>query len=337
MVKSIGRLVFISKPYESSPMVNSYILRRILIAIVLIWVVLTAIFFMMRLLPGDALIAMSGEIPDTMTPEQKENIKHDLGLDRPVLVQYVDWLTKSLHADFGLSISSKRPVLRDILVRVPRTVELAISSLIVGLLIGIPLGVLTALYHNSFFDVAVNSVLTLFGTLPVYITGIALILIFGLKLGWVPTGGFVEFSDNWGKHLRLLILPSLALGLWIGAVAARMTRTTMLEVLSEDYIRTAKSKGMPQKLILFRHALRNAMIPVVTTIGLQMGALLGGAVMTETVFTWPGIGSALISAVTRRDYPVVQGAVVITVTAFIFTNLLVDIIISYLDPRVTYK
>ena len=318
-------------------MANIYIFRRILVSIVLVWVVLTLIFFMVHLLPGDALLSMAGDIPDQMTAEQRAEISHEMGLDRPLAVQYLDWIGKALHGDFGTSVSSRRPVIRDILVRVPRTAELAFSGLIVGLLIGIPLGVLSALYHNSFFDVAVNGVLTVVGTLPVYVTGIVLILIFGLKLGWVPTGGFVEITDNLGEHLRLLILPSFTLGTWIGAVAARMTRTTMLEVLSEDYIRTAAAKGLPQKMILFRHALRNAMIPVVTTIGLQVGSLLGGAVLTEAVFTWPGIGSALVSAVARRDYPVVQGAVVITVTAFIFTNLIVDIIISYLDPRVSYK
>jgi peptide/nickel transport system permease protein len=318
-------------------MAITYIIRRVFISILLIFVTLTAIFFMLRLLPGDALLAMSGERPETMSPKQRAALEHKLGLDRPVVVQYLDWMVKALQGDFGISISSRRPVIRDILVRVPRTVELAFSGLIVGVLIGVPTGVLSALYHNSPFDVIVNSILTVLGTLPTYITGIALILIFGLQLGWVPTGGFVEITDNLGEHLRLLILPSLALGFWIGAVAARMTRTTMLEVLSEDYIRTAAAKGLPQNLILFRHAFRNAMIPVVTTIGLQVGSLLGGAVMTEIVFTWPGIGSALVSAVTRRDYPVIQGAVVITVTAFIFTNLVIDILISYLDPRVSYK
>jgi peptide/nickel transport system permease protein len=318
-------------------MANSYIFRRLLISLALIFVVLTVIFFLMRLLPGDALIAMSGEIPQTMSAETRAAISHQLGLDRPIAVQYVDWMGKALKGDFGISVASRRPVIRDILVRVPRTIELAFSGLIVGLLVGIPLGILSALYHNSLFDIVVNSVLTVFGTLPVYITGILLIIVFGLKLGWVPTGGFVEASTNLGKHLRLLILPALALGMWIGAVTSRMTRTSMLEVLSEDYIRTAAAKGLPQRLILFRHALRNALIPVITSIGLQVGSLLGGAVLTETVFTWPGIGSALVSAVEFRDYPVVQGAVVITVTAFILTNLIIDIIISYLDPRVSYK
>ncbi len=318
-------------------MTKTYIIRRLLVSLVLIWVVLTAIFFLMRLLPGDALLAMSGERPESMSAEQRKIMMHQLGLDRPVTVQYAEWFGNVLKGDFGISLSSRRPVIRDVLVRVPRTIELAFAGLIVGVVIGIPIGVLTALYHNSPFDVIVNSLLTVLGSLPVYVAGIVLILIFGLKLGWVPTGGFVEASDNLWEHLRLIILPSITLGLWIGAVTSRMTRSTMLEVLSEDYIRTAAAKGLTQKLILFRHALRNAMIPVATTIGLQVGSLLGGAVLTEEVFTWPGIGSALVSAVSRRDYPVIQAAVVVVVTAFIFTNLIVDIIISYLDPRVSYK
>lgn len=318
-------------------MTKTYILRRLLVSLVLIWVVLTTIFFLMRLLPGDALLAMSGERPESMSAEQRKIMMHKLGLDRPVTVQYAEWFTNVLKGDFGISLSSRRPVIRDVLVRVPRTIELAFAGLLVGVVIGIPIGVLSALHHNSAFDVIVNSVLTVLGSLPVYVAGIALILIFGLKLGWVPTGGFVEASDNLWEHIRLLILPSITLGLWIGAVTSRMTRSTMLEVLSEDYIRTAAAKGLTQKLILYRHALRNAMIPVVTTVGLQVGSLLGGAVLTEEVFTWPGIGSALVSAVSRRDYPVIQAAVVVVVTAFIFTNLMVDIIISYLDPRVSYK
>jgi peptide/nickel transport system permease protein len=318
-------------------MTKTYILRRLLVSLVLIWVVLTAIFFLMRLLPGDALLAMSGERPESMSAAQRKIMMHELGLDRPVTVQYIEWFTNVLHGDFGISLSSRRPVIRDVLIRIPRTIELAFAGLLVGVLIGIPIGVLTALYHNSSFDVIVNSILTGLGSLPVYVAGIVLILVFGLKLGWVPTGGFVEASDNLWEHLRLIILPSITLGLWIGAVTSRMTRSTMLEVLSEDYIRTAAAKGMTQNIILFRHALRNAMIPVVTTVGLQVGSLLGGAVLTEEVFTWPGIGSALVSAVTRRDYPVIQAAVVVVVTAFIFTNLLVDIIISFIDPRVSYK
>jgi peptide/nickel transport system permease protein len=318
-------------------MTKTYILRRLLISLVLIWVVLTTIFFLMRLLPGDALLAMSGERPESMSAEQRKIMMHELGLDRPLTVQYVEWFSNVLKGDFGISLSSRRPVIRDVLIRVPRTIELAFGGFIVGVLIGIPIGVLSALHHNSPFDVVVNSILTVLGSLPVYVAGIALILLFGLKLHWVPTGGFIEITKNPGEHLRLLILPSITLGLWLGAITSRMTRSTMLEVLSDDYIRTAAAKGLPQRLILYRHALRNALIPVVMTVGLEVGSLLGGAVLTEEVFTWPGIGSALVSAVSRRDYPVIQAAVVIVVMAFIFTNLFVDIIVSFIDPRVSYK
>jgi peptide/nickel transport system permease protein len=215
-------------------------------------------------------------------------------------------------------------------------VELAVAALVVGLILGIPAGVMTALYRNSRTDVILNGLLVLLGSLPVYITGVFLLLVFGLYLGWVPTGGFVEFSENPWQHLRLMVLPSLTLGLWLGAVAARMTRHSMLEVLSQDYVRTAFAKGLANRTVYYVHALRNAMIPVVTAIGLQIGALLGGAVLTETVFSWPGLGSAFVSAVLRRDYPVIQGIVIITVTAFVFTNLAVDLIVGYLDPRISH-
>lgn len=312
-----------------------YLIQRVVVAIALIWFVMTLVFILVHSLPGDAVLAMSGERPEGMSPEQRALRRQELGLDRPISTQYVDWLGKAVQADFGVSLSSKRPVLRDVLIRIPRTVELAAAALVIGLCIGIPSGVLTALHRNSRLDVVVNGGLVVLGSLPVYVTGIFLLLVFGLYLGWVPTGGFVEIGDDLGAHLRLMILPSMTLGLWLGAVAARMTRHAMLEVLSQDYIRTAFAKGLSGRTVRYRHALRNALIPVVTATGLQIGALLGGAVLTETVFTWPGLGSALVSAVLRRDYPVIQGVVVITVTAFVFTNLAVDLIVGALDPRVS--
>ncbi len=315
-------------------MVN-YFIQRVILAVVLVWLVITIVFFLVRLLPGDAVMAMAGQSPQGMTAEQRESARHELGLDRPVYIQYVNWLNRAMHGDFGDSISSKRPVIRDVLVRIPRTVELTVCALIIGLLLAIPAGVISALHRNSYIDVTINGVLVLLGSLPVYITGVFLLIIFGLNLGWVPTGGFAEFTQNPGLHLRLLILPSLTLGLWVGAVAARMTRHAMLEVLSQDYVRTAFAKGLANRTVYYAHALRNALIPVVTAIGLQVGALLGGAVLTEMVFTWPGLGSAFVSAVLRRDYPSIQGILIITVTLFIFTNLIVDMIVAVLDPRIS--
>jgi ABC-type dipeptide/oligopeptide/nickel transport system permease component len=312
-----------------------YMIRRIVIAVALIWFVMTLVFVLVHSLPGDAVLAMAGERPEGLSPEQRALRRQELGLDRPLSTQYFDWLSRATRADFGTSLSSKRPVLRDVLIRIPRTVELAAAALVVGLSLGVPAGVLTALHRNSRLDVILNGALVVVGSLPVYITGIFLLLVFGLYLGWVPTGGYVEIGDDLGAHLRLMILPSMTLGLWLGAVAARMTRHAMLEILSQDYIRTAFAKGLTGRAVRYRHALRNALIPVVTATGLQIGALLGGAVLTETVFTWPGLGSALVSAVLRRDYPVIQGVVVITVTAFVFTNLAVDLLVGVLDPRVS--
>jgi peptide/nickel transport system permease protein len=315
--------------------VTRYLVQRVLLALGLVWVVMTLVFFLARSLPGDAVLAMAGERPETMSPEQRALMRRQLGLDRPLYTQYADWLARAVQGDFGTSLSSRRPVIRDIVIRIPRTLELAVTALVIGFALGVPVGVITALRRNRRTDVVLNGLLVVLGSLPVYITGIFLLLLFGLYLGWVPTGGFVEMSDDPGGHLRMLILPSMTLALWLGAVAARMTRHAMLEVLSQDYVRTAFAKGLATHRVYYGHALRNALIPVVTAAGLQIGALLGGAVLTETVYTWPGLGSALVSAVLRRDYPVIQGVVVITVTAYIFTNLAVDLIVGALDPRIS--
>ncbi len=316
---------------------SDYIVKRIAVSLGLIWFVMSLIFFLVHSLPGDAILALGGDRPESMSKEQREFMLHELGLDRPLYIQYMDWLGKAVQGDFGVSISSKRPVLRDVLVCVPRTVELAVGALLIGFPLGITAGVVAALHRNSRADVLINGTFVMLGSLPVYITGIVLLLVFGLYLGWVPTGGFVELSENWTAHLRLLILPSLTLGLWLGAVAARMTRHAMLEVLSQDYIRTAFSKGLARRTVHFSHALRNALIPVVTATGLQIGSLLGGAVLTETVYTWPGLGSMFVSAVLQSNYPVIQGVVVIMVTAFVFTNLAVDLFIGCLDPRISRR
>nr|WP_319394874.1 ABC transporter permease [uncultured Desulfobacter sp.] len=313
----------------------NYIIKRVCIALLTVWLILTMVFFLVRMLPGEAVLSMAGHSPKGLTAEQREYLNHKLGLDRPVVVQYADWMSKAVRGDLGISINSRRPVMRDVLVRIPRTVEITFVALVIGLAIALPGGVISALHRDSFLDVSINGTLVLLGSTPVYIMGLFLLLYFGLHLGWVPTGGYTEFSKDPWQHLRLLILPSLTLGLWIGAVAARMTRHSMLEVLSQDYIRTAFAKGLSKRAVYYVHALRNALIPVVTAIGLQVGALLGGAVLTEVVFTWPGLGSAFVSAVMRRDYPSIQGILIVTVTLFIFTNLIVDIIVTLLDPRIS--
>jgi len=314
---------------------SGYVVKRVLVALALVWFIMTLVFFLVHSLPGDAILAMGGDRPETMSEEQRAAMRHELGLDRPLYVQYAGWLVHAAYGDFGTSVSSKRPVLRDVLVCVPRTLELALGALLCGLPLGIVAGICTALRRNSRTDVLVNGAFVVVGSLPVYISGLVLLLVFGLYLGWVPTGGFVAIDESLNAHLRLLILPSLTLGLWLGAVAARMTRHAMLEVLSQDYIRTAFSKGLASSAVYYRHALKNALIPVVTATGLQMGSLLGGAVLTETVYTWPGLGLAFVAAVLRRDYPVIQGVVVITVTGFVFTNLAVDLLVGWLDPRIS--
>ncbi|MBN1315725.1 MAG: ABC transporter permease [Anaerolineales bacterium] len=315
---------------------TQYFIRRVIATVVVIWFSMTLIFIGIRLMPGDITLAQGGERPSTMSPEQREHIRKKLGLDKPIYIQYINYFVKVIHGDLGISFQSKRPVFNDVIVLVPRTAEMAFSGLIVGIIIGIPAGIVCAVKQNGWIDTIINAMLVLFGSLPVYVSGIALIFIFGLKLGWVPTGGFVKASDNLGEHLRLLLLPSTTLGLWLGAITARMTRSSLLEVLSQDYIRTAFAKGVSTFKVYVGHALKNALIPVVTSIGLQVGSLLGGAVLTETVFTWPGLGKTFVSAVLVRDYTVIQGVVMVSVSAFVVTNMIIDIGIGFLDPRIVF-
>lgn len=314
-----------------------YFVRRFLIAVAVVWAALTFIFFALRMLPGDVLLANTGEQQMTMTEEERAAARAKLGLDRPLYVQYADWFGKViLHGDFGVSQLSKRPVLPDLAVRIPRTLELALGGLLLGTLLGIPAGILCALRRNSWVDRILTAVLVFLGSLPVYVAGIVLLAVFGLQLKWVPVGGFTPLKENAWDHLRALSLPCTTLGLWLGAVTARMTRSSLLEVLSQDYIRTAYAKGLSSRAVNIGHALKNAAIPVVTSLGLSVGSLLGGAVLTETVFTWPGLGLMFVNSVIRRDYPTVQAVVIVTVVAFIFTNMLVDMFVGLLDPRISY-
>jgi ABC-type dipeptide/oligopeptide/nickel transport system permease component len=315
---------------------TQYFMRRAIAAIMVIWVSMSLIFIGIRLMPGDITLALGGERPILMSPERKEAVKKQFGLDKPIYVQYINWFVRIFQGDLGISFQSRRPVLEDVAVLVPRTAEMAAAGLIVGVIIGIPAGILCAVKQNSWIDTTINAGLVLLGSLPVYVSGIILLFVFGLKLRWVPTGGYVKASQNLGEHLRLLALPATTLGLWLGAITARMTRSSLLEVLSQDYIRTAFAKGVSTTKVYVGHALKNALIPVVTSIGLQVGSLLGGAVLTETVFTWPGLGKTFVSAVLVRDYSVIQGVVMVSVSVFVVTNMMIDVGISYLDPRIAF-
>ncbi|MCS7173241.1 MAG: ABC transporter permease [Armatimonadetes bacterium] len=302
-----------------------YVLKRLLLAFPVLLGVSVVVFATLRLIPGDPAQIMAGQ---AATQEVVEEIRRSLGLDQPLPVQYLYFLRNILRGDLGRSLFSGAPVVEELGQRFPRTVRLAMASMALAALIGIPAGIVAATRRLSWVDTLVM-VLALAGvSMPVFWLGLNLILVFSVRLGWLPAFG----HETW----RHLVLPSLTLGTASAAVIARMTRSSMLEVLGQDYIRTARAKGLLERAVVYRHALRNALIPVVTILGLQLGTLLSGAVLTETVFAWPGIGRLLVEAVLARDYPVVQGTVLLIATTFVVLNLLVDILYALLDPRIRY-
>jgi peptide/nickel transport system permease protein/oligopeptide transport system permease protein len=302
-----------------------YILRRLLAAVPTLLGVSLVVFMMVRLLPGDPARIVAGLLA---SEQDVELIRHQLGLDQPGLVQYAIFLARLTHFDLGTSVRTGQPVLSEVASRLPWTAELATTSIAIAALLGISGGILAAVHHNDKLD-AVISALMLFGiSMPVYWFGLMLIVVFVIKLQWLPAAG----SQDPGAW----VLPTLTLAAFSVALIARMTRSTMLEVLNADYVRTAQAKGLVDRAVVYGHALRNALLPVVTVVGHQFGTLLGGAVLTETVFGWPGMGQLLVDALFARDYPVVQGIVLTFSTLFILVNLLVDVLYGYIDPRIHY-
>lgn len=311
-------------------------------------------FGFIRLLPGDPIMLMSGE--RVMAPERYEALTKQFGYDQPYIVQYFDYVMKAFQGNFGNSISTKGPVLNEFLQLFPATLELSICAIIFAVALGVPAGVLAAVKRGSFWDQAIMSTALIGFSMPIFWWGLMLIIVFSNPdmLGWAPVSGRISlmyfFPNGTGFMLidsllsgqagafksavSHLILPTIVLGTIPLAVIARQTRSAMLEVLSEDYVRTARAKGLTSYRVIGVHALRNALIPVVTTIGLQVGVMLAGAVLTETIFSWPGIGKWIVEAVFRRDYPVIQGALLIIASIIMLVNLLVDILYGLINPRI---
>ncbi|MDR7521030.1 MAG: ABC transporter permease [Armatimonadota bacterium] len=312
---------------------TGYIIRRIAALVPVLVIVATVGFFLIYLTPGDPAAVMLG--PDA-TQEELENLRRLMGLDRPLLVQLLRWYGRTLRGDLGYSIFLQRPVLQAIIERLEPTVLLTLFSLALAVAIGIPAGVIAAVRRNSWIDQAAMGV-ALFGvSVPNFWLGLNLILIFSVWLGVLPVAGYVPVEQSLAGAVRSLVLPAVVLGISGSALIARMTRSSMLEVLGQDYIRTARAKGNLERRVVYRHALRNAMIPTVTVIGLALGGLLAGAIVTETVFALPGVGRLVISSVLRRDYPVIQGILMFIAAIYVVINLLIDVVYVYLDPRVKY-
>ena len=313
---------------------GKYALRRLGVMLPLLFAVSIVVFALTRFIPGDIVDEMYAEYD--AQPQVIEEMRRYLGLDRAIHVQYFDWITHLLRGDLGHSLSSGRSITKELIVRFPATAELTIAASLISLCIAIPLGVLAGRKRNSSAD-NVGTVFALIGlAIPNFFLGTVLILIFALYVDWFPSAGHTRLMENPFQHLRHLVLPAITLGTGMAAVVMRLTRSSMLEVISQDYIRTARAKGLSEKLVVLRHALRNALIPIVTIVGIQAGNLLGGAIVVERIFSWPGLGGYLLVAIEQRDYPVIQAIVLMLTVLFVLVNLVVDLLYAVLDPRIRY-
>jgi peptide/nickel transport system permease protein len=291
-------------------------------------------FLFIRLIPGDAIAARLGT-STALTPEQLASLRAYFGLDQPLPLQYWSWLTSLLRGDAGYSIRTGRPVLLEIAQRLPATLELALAATAIALAVGLPLGLLSALRPRSRLDVAARIGGLIGLSLPNFWLGTLIIVLFSLYLRWLPnTGGYVDFLQDPAGNLRLLLFPAITLGLALAAATMRMTRSAMLDVLGADYVRTATAKGLAPRVVLRRHVLKNGLIVVITLLGIQVGQLLGGAVVVEEIFSVPGVGRLLLNAIVQRDYALVQGAVLVIAILFVALNIVVDLLYGYLDPRI---
>lgn len=311
-----------------------YLLTRGVSMIPVLFFLTLGTFLMLRLTPGDPVTLMLGEGADAETVAQ---IRQDLGLDEPLPVQYVRWTAQVLQGDLGRSIRTNEPVLRSIVDRLPVTLELSALALLIALAIGVPAGVISATKPGTWLDRIVSVGAFAGASVPTFFLGLLLILFFGLRLGWFPTSGFVPLAQDPALNLRLLVLPSITLGVAVAAVIARLTRSSMLDVLGREYVVTARGKGLAEPVVIRRHVLRNALLPVVTIVGLQVGALLGGAVVTEVIFAIPGVGRLLVTNIFAHDFPVVQGVVLFLGIVRLAANLLTDLAYAYIDPRITFS
>lgn len=333
---------------------GKYIIRRLLYLIPVVLGVSVLVFTVMHMFTSDPALVILGQ---HATDADAAALREELGFNLPLYQQYWNFLSGMLKGDFGISLFTRTPVFEEVLSRFPATVELALFAIIVASILGVTLGVISAVRQNSIFDYASMTVSLMGVSMPIFWLGLIMIVVFALKLGWFPVSGRIQMGYDpthvtglyildslltgntpaLKSAIKHIILPGTALAMYSMAIIARMTRSTMLETLGQDYIRTARAKGIFERLVIVRHALRNAMIPIVTVIGLQAGSLLGGAVLTETVFSWPGVGSYTVESILKSDYPVVQGTVMMMSIIFVLVNLVVDLIYSLLDPRIKYS
>ncbi len=291
------------------------------------------VFALTRLSPGDPVLVYAGEERD---PAQLAQIRHSLGLDQPLPVQYAAWLAHAVQGDLGRSIRTRQPVIEAIAERIPNTLELGGAAILISVSIALVVGTLSAVKRNSPLDLVTTGVTLAGVSLPNFFLGLALILLFSLVVRIFPPGGFVKFSEDPGGNLLRLVLPATTLAAASLAVNVRQMRSSLLDVLGQDYIRTARAKGLRESVVIMKHALRNALIPVVTLVGLQVGAIIEGAIITETIYFWPGVGRLAVDSIGGRDYPVVQAIVLMSALSYMFFTLVVDVLYALLDPRISY-
>jgi peptide/nickel transport system permease protein len=310
-----------------------YLIRRVLASIPVMGVVALFVFILLRITPGDPAAILAG---DNATTAQLERIRASLGLNEPLYLQFFTWIGKLLHGDLGVSLISNVPVLKLIGQRLEPSISIALSTIILSIAIAVPLGVIAAWKHGTWIDRFVMGLSVLGFSVPVFVIGYVLIQIFALDLRWLPVQGFHSITSGFGPFLQRIILPTISLSFIYVALIARMTRAAMLDVLGEDYVRTARAKGIAEWGVLLRHALRNAAVPVITVIGSGFALLISGVVVTESVFNLPGIGRLTVDAVLARDYPVIQGMILLTSLVYVLVNLLIDLAYTLLDPRIRY-
>jgi len=313
-------------------MMAAYLIRRVFTLLPILFLMSLIVFTLIRLVPGDPIDVMYGS--EGMDEVRRAALRYELGLDDSIVVQYVKWLGRALTGDLGRSYKAQMPVIELIAQRFPATLFLSMAALLFSLLLAIPLGVIAAIKRNTWADFAAMG-FAIFGiSIPNFWAGIMLALIFAVYLRWLPSIGYVSPVSDFGKFLQHLLLPAVTLGWSLAGTTSRLTRSSMLEELGKDYVRTARGKGLTEQVVLLGHALRNALIPTVTMVGLQLGFLFGGAVVVETVFAWPGIGLLVVDSIFGRDYPVVQGVILVIAVLVVMVNLMVDLIYTLLDPRI---
>ena len=316
---------------------TTYILRRIVHLLPVLLLVSAIVFFVFHVIPGDAAVLMLYTGGDKIDLDALAELRRTMGLDQPLYIQYLAWLGNALRGDLGVSYINQQPVLSLVLEKLPASLELALAGMLLGLFISVPVGILSALKRGSWLDQIARLLALLGFCMPRYWLAVLLIMVLAVNVGWFPAAGYVSLLEDPAENLRYLALPVLSVAVTIAATQMRFLRSSLLDVVGQEYIRTAQAKGLTYRLVIARHALKNALIPFVTVVGLGLGYTLGGMVIIEQIFSWPGIGWLMVQSIAQRDYAVVQGVVMVITVGFVLINLVVDITYAFLDPRIRYN